>query len=173
MKLALAYYGAPILRQKGQKISAISDEIKQLVADMIETMEHHNGVGLAAPQVHRSLALFIAYGITNGEWDRSKVRVFINPKIISTGDRMSVFSEGCLSIPKLHGNVERPDKVLISAQDLEGQEFTHEFVNLEARVFFHENDHINGVLFIDRIDNKERKLLEPALKEIKKKYKKS
>lgn len=171
MKLPLAYYGNPILRVKGVPIEKITDEIRQLVHDMIETMEHNNGVGLAAPQVHRSLALFIACGATNGQWERDKVRVFINPKIISCSESTHISNEGCLSIPKLYGEILRPDKVIVSARNLQWEEFTAEFEDLEANVFFHENDHINGVLFIDRIHGKQRKEMEPTLKEIKRKFK--
>jgi peptide deformylase len=170
MKLPLAYYGNPILRQKGVLLTEINDDIRQLVSDMIETMQAHNGVGLAAPQVKRSLALFITCGETNGQWDLSKLRVFINPKIISYSDTTRTSNEGCLSIPKLYGDVLRPIKIMVTARDMEWNEFSLELENLEATVFLHENDHINGVLFIDRMHGKHRREMEPQLKEIKRKY---
>jgi peptide deformylase len=173
MKLSLAYYGDPILRKKGSPVVEINDEIRQLVADMIETMEANNGIGLAAPQVHRSLALFITSVPLEGPDDTSipgTLRVFINPKIISYSKEQWECSEGCLSIPLLYGSVNRPLKVTVQATDLDGREFIQEFEGLEAHAVMHENDHINGVLFIDRIRGKERKELEPQLREVKKKY---
>lgn len=173
MKLPLAYYGDPILRKKGARIEEINDEIRQLVADMIDTMYESNGIGIAAPQVHRSLALFIICRMQKdqeGKWNYTdKTQVFINPKIVSYSEEKTCISEACLSIPKVSGNVSRPYKVTVTATDLEGKEFTMEFTDLEAHIVLHENDHINGVLFIDRVDAKERKLMEPNLRSLKKK----
>lgn len=172
MKLPIAYYGNPILRKKCKEIEAVNDEIRQLVQDMIETLIEHNGIGLAAPQVNHSLRLFItAVPIEqpDGKWLPGKLRVFINPKILWVSESLEFHSEGCLSIPKLYAEVERPVKVKIQATDLDGNLFEEEFAGLEGRCILHENDHINGVLYIDRIHKKERKKLEPALQEIKKK----
>lgn len=173
MKLPLAYYGDPILRKKGARVDEINDEIRQLVNDMIETMLENNGIGIAAPQVHKSLTLFVTYAPVKGaddKWHPGKIRVFINPKIISYSEEQTIYSEGCLSIPKLYSEVARPSKITIEATDLEGNRFTEEFQDFEAHIVMHENDHINGVLFIDRVHGKERKELEPKLKEIKKKF---
>lgn len=173
MKLKLAYYGNPILRKKAKPVDAINDEIKQLVEDMIVAMDEKDGIGLAAPQVSLSIALFITrvpIEKENDEWDRGEVRVFINPKIIKHSKDEDSFSEGCLSIPKVYGDVFRPITITIEATDLEGNKFTEEFSNLHARVILHENDHINGVLFIDRLDSQERKSIDSKLREIKKKY---
>lgn len=179
MKLPLAYYGDAVLRKKGRQVAKIDDEIRQLVADMIETMREENGIGLAAPQVHKSLALFVTEvpipvkgeGEEEVKWEPGKVRVFINPKIIKHSDELWTQDEGCLSIPKLYAPVERPVAVLVQAMDLEGNLFEEEFAWLDARAIMHENDHINGVLFIDRIHGQERKQLDPKLTEIKKAYK--
>ena len=173
MKLPLAYYGNPILRKKGAPIESINDEIRQLVKDMIDTIIEHNGIGLAAPQVHRSLALFITsvpVEQPDGNWLPGELRVFINPKILSIAEEKSTRSEGCLSLPTIYAEVNRPVKIRIRATDLEGNDFEEEFSDLAARCIMHENDHINGVLFVDRVQGKERKELEPKLKEIKKKY---
>ena len=104
MKLPLAYYGNPILRKKGALIPTITNETKKLVEDMIETMMESRGIGLAAPQVHRSLALFIACFVKDEEEEivPSKIRVFINPKILSFSLKQSSESEGCLSIPRIY-----------------------------------------------------------------------
>lgn len=171
MKLPLAYYGDPVLRKKGSLIDQIDQNIRQLVEDMIDTMIASKGVGLAAPQVHRSLALFIAYfDRSDEEVDRSKVRVFINPKIVNFSHTLSICGEGCLSIPKLYRDIERPQAITITALDLEGCTFTQEFLDYDAHIVLHENDHINGVLFIDRLPPKERKAIEPHLHQVKKKH---
>lgn len=173
MILKLAYYGDPVLRKKCEPIKEVTDEIRQLVSDMVETMEANNGIGLAAPQVHRSLRLFITRVPTEDEEGKEvqgELLVFINPEIIEVSEEISEMSEGCLSIPKLHGNVGRPYKTIVRAMDLEGNLFTQEFVDLNSHCVLHENDHINGVLFIDRVHGKERKELEPKLRVVKKEF---
>jgi peptide deformylase len=173
MKLTLAYYGEPILRKKTVPVLELSEEIRQLVADMVETMQACNGVGLAAPQVHRSLSIFVTCvpkKQLDGKWIPGQLRVFINPKILSVTKETEVHSEGCLSIPKIYGEVERPSKVTVRATDLNGNIFEEEFSGLEACCVLHENDHINGVLFVDRIFGKARKELEPKLRTIKKNF---
>ena len=173
MKLELAYYGNPILRKKCQRITEINDEIRQLVEDMTETLIEHNGIGLAAPQVKRDLRLFITAvpsELEDGNWKQGELIVFINPEIVSYSEEQEIRQEGCLSIPKVYGDVIRPEEILIRATDLNGNEFEREFTGLQARCCLHENDHINGVLYIDRIKGKERKLIEPKLREVKKKF---
>jgi peptide deformylase len=173
MKLPIAYYGNPILRKKAPQVEKIDAKMHQLVNDMIETMAAHNGIGLAAPQVHHSLALFIIH-VTKDDsedtWTKGGLYVFFNPKIISFSEELWDCSQGCLSIPKVYGTVTRPLKIVVEATNLQGERFTEEFVGLEAHVIMHENDHINGVLFIDRMKGKERQAIEPLLREIKKKY---
>lgn len=178
MKLPLAYYGDPILRKKGVKVEEINDEIRQLVADMIETMRESNGVGLAAQQVHKALNLFITEAQIpvpeEGDkvrWEDGKLRVFINPKILTHSQEQWTQDEGCLSIPKLYRPVSRPIAIRVQATDLDGNVFEEEFTWLEARAIMHENDHINGVLFIDRLPAKIKKEIEGKLIEIKKKMK--
>lgn len=180
MELNFAYYGDPVLRKKTKDIDSITEEIRQLVEAMKKTMITHQGCGLAAPQVHRSLSLFITCiphykeeegkeeEVIDGEW-----KVFINPKIISYSKETWICQEGCLSIPKLREQVERPLKVTIEATDLEGKIFREEFQEFDAHVIMHENDHLNGVLYIDRLPLKRRKELEVPLKKIKKQYSKS
>lgn len=170
MKLKLAYYGDPILRKKGMAVERIDSSIHRLVEDMIDTMRAENGCGLAAPQVHQSLSLFITCVDRYEEEEviEGKVRVFINPKILEYREETWVFEEGCLSIPGVRGKVERPLTIKIQATDLEGNVFIETLSEMDARVFMHENDHVNGVLFIDRMPPKKRKELEPFLRKIKK-----
>ena len=175
MKLPLAYYGDPILRKKATHVNEINDEVKQLVNDMIETMNAHNGMGLAAPQVHQSLRVFITCVPIESEeeedkWIPGPVRIYINPQLSSPSDQLWDYEEGCLSIPKIYRNVIRPVGIIIEAKDLNGNEFKEHLIGLDARVAMHENDHINGVLYIDRLLPDERKELEPNLREIKKRF---
>jgi len=173
MKLPLAYYGNPILRKKGSAVVVIDEKIHELVKDMVETMEANDGCGLAAPQVHLSLNLFIT--CIPQYVDKKTVlpgerRVFINPKIISYSEEVWPCKEACLSIPGLREMVVRPLKVTVQATDLEGKGFEESFSGFDAHVIMHENDHINGVLFIDRLSAQRKKELAHSLREIKKKY---
>jgi peptide deformylase len=173
MQLKFAYYGHPILRKKAAPVEMIDEHIKELVRDMIETMLAHNGLGLAAPQVHRSLAILLTnvpFKDKEGNVVTGKPKVFINPKILEYSEENWTHSEGCLSIPKIYGDVERPIKVKVEATNLKNEKFIVELYEWDARVFLHENDHLNGVLFIDRMRGKARKELDPLLRDIKKKY---
>lgn len=176
MKLPIAYYGDPILRKKVKPVTEITDEIRTLVKDMIDTMKAVNGIGLAAPQVKKSLAIFVTNVPIEGEkdgkahWEPGPIRVFINPKIIGYSEEAWNRDEGCLSIPGLYAEVIRPVKVTVQAMDLEGQLFEATFSWLDARAIFHEKDHLDGVLFIDRVERKKRLAIEQHLREIKRKY---
>lgn len=174
MILKLAYYGDPILRKKAAPILEFNDEIKQLAADLIETMHHtKNGVGLASPQVGRSLSLFVVQfpdPENKDKWTPGAIDVFINPKILSVSEEEWFYSEGCLSLPGLYCKISRPKKIKIQFQNLQGDVLVKDYEGYEARMLLHENDHLNGVLFIDRVDPKDRKRIDPEIKAIKKKY---
>ncbi|MFT4554653.1 MAG: peptide deformylase [Chlamydiales bacterium] len=176
MILSLSYYGDPVLRKKALPIEEVNDEILHLAQDMIETMESQDGLGLAAPQVGHSIRMFVICvpekisEEEDAELIKGVPEVFINPKLSSPSDEVGVFLEGCLSIPKIYGDVVRPTSIHIEAMNLDGEIFKRELTELEARVVMHENDHINGVLFIDRIKGKKRKILEPQLLEVRKEY---
>lgn len=173
MLLRLAYYDDPFLRKKTKQVEKVDDSIRELVDSMVETMKKHDGMGLAGPQVFQDLAIFITYvphQKEDGEWSEGVLRVFINPKILEVSQETWSRSEGCLSIPNLYEDVVRPVKIKIEATDLERERFQEELVGWDARAFLHENDHINGVLFIDRVKGKKRKDIEPALRLIKNKY---
>jgi peptide deformylase len=173
MLLKIYYYGHPILRKRCEPVKEITDQIRQLAQDMIETMDKSDGAGLAAPQVGHSIRMFVLrnYVFTEGgHWALSEPKVYINPKLTNPSEHVVSDTEGCLSIPGLRLHVERPDKITVEAMDLEGKTFIEELEGYNARVRMHENDHINGVLFIDRVDVNTRNRIEPILKEIKKKY---
>ena len=170
----MIYYGNPILRKHSETVGEITEEIRQLVSDMIETLNHHKGAGLAAPQVGRLLRIFLFYHYEEGEDGYLKLAktptVYINPKITILGDELVSDNEGCLSIPGVRGHVIRPHKIRIEATDLNGQVFVEELEGYNARGRLHENDHLNGVLYIDRMTPQERKAMESSLRAIKKKY---
>jgi len=173
MLLKIYYYGHPVLRKLCESISEITDEIRKLASDMIETMDKNDGIGLAAPQVGHPIRMFVLRNYIpteDGQWTVSEPKVYINPKLSSPSDDMLSDTEGCLSLPGLRLEIDRPNKITVEAMDLEGNIFIEELEGYNARVRMHENDHINGVLFIDRIDVPTRKKIEPDLKQIKKKY---
>lgn len=173
MQLPLAYYGNPILRKKCNPVEKIDDEIKKLVADMIETMLAYNGIGLAAPQVNQSVSIFITrvpIEQEDGSWVDGEIKVYINPKILAYSEEVQTHSEGCLSIPKLYVHVTRPYSIEVEAMDLDGNLFQSTLSGFAATNFMHENDHLNGVLTIDRVERSQKNKLEPLLREIKKKH---
>ncbi len=176
MILPLVIYGDPRLRQKSAEIKEITEEIKSFASDMEETMRYANGIGLAAPQVGKNIRLFIIC-LDAAEYPKqvdpptNKIQVFINPTISDPSEATVTDEEGCLSIPGIHGDVERPQKIHIKALDLDGNAFSEDVEEWKARMLMHENDHINGTLFIDRMEKNERKLLDPKINALKKKYK--
>lgn len=167
--LPLAYYGEPVLREHAKPIEHISHEIRELVEGMKETMMACNGRGLAAPQVHHAIRLFIIRRQIeeNNHVEMGEVMVFINPKIIATSTECWSAPEGCLSIPSIHAHVERPTTLTIEYTNLQGETVVEQCSGWQARVILHENDHINGTLFIDRLDKEQREALKPALKSLK------
>ena len=138
--------GNDILRQKALPVEEITDEIRELSREMLVTMEEADGVGLAAPQIGKSIRMFVVKA------DDGVERTFINPQIIATSNELVGYEEGCLSIPKNYEDVIRPEKITIQARNEKGRRFTLEADGFLARVIQHEYDHLEGVLFIDRID---------------------
>ena len=173
MKLQLSYLGDAILREKAKPIETITDEVITLAQDMLETMHATNGIGLAAPQVGQALRLFVCVvveDLPDGRVKTDKERVYINPKIEAISEEMVGMNEGCLSIPGLYiDGVMRPKTITVSSMDLDGSFITETISGWHARVVLHENDHLNGVLFIDRLQQNQKKGLEENLKKIKKK----
>ncbi len=166
MKLKLAYYSEPVLRKIAERVEGIDDLIRTLVNDMIETMVEVDGIGLAAPQVFQSLRLFIAcppIQRPNGRWEPGKVRVYVNPEIISSSEEIQTFSEGCLSIPNFYMKVTRPQKIKIKACDLSGEIFEEQLEGFSATNFLHEYDHLNGVLIVDYYTQEQKKSLQQLL----------
>jgi len=174
-KWRFRYYGDPVLRQKSAAVEEITDEVKELVRYMIYYADNHNGIGLSAIQLGVPLRIFVLRNYIvqpDGKWTVSKPLVFINPKIVWKSEEIEVDTEACMSVPNLNvGPIERPHAIKIEATDLDGNRFVDEAEGINARVRFHENDHLNGVLQIDRLPVNARKKIERQLQAIKKKYK--
>lgn len=162
-KLRIIKYGNPILRMKARKVDKLDQWIHKLVADMILTMQIDNGIGLAAPQVAESLALVVV--------DHSLIfedgvpTAYINPEIIAS-EGESVLEEGCLSVPDIHEQVTRPETITLRFQTIDGEAREEQIDGLLSRVLQHEIDHLNGVLFVDRISALKKRLLKKDLKAI-------
>ncbi|MCH8956550.1 peptide deformylase [candidate division KSB1 bacterium] len=164
--MALRYivkYGHPALRMKARQIETISASIRELAEDMIETMEVAEGIGLAAPQIAESKTLLVINaGLIEED---APAKVYINPVILAEAGSISM-EEGCLSIPDIREDVIRPEMIKIKYLDLEGGQHEEECNGMLARVLQHEVDHLQGLLFVDRISQIKRKLLSKKLKAI-------
>ena len=169
--LPLAYYGEPDLRKKADPIDEITEEVRSLIAEMVETMDVSDGIGIAAPQVHHSVRLFVIRKPTpkeEGGYEFGEVEVFINPTIVSYSDETGSREEGCLSIPGIRAEVERPVEIVVEYTNASGERLTSMFRDMAARVILHENDHINGVLFIDRLSKETKEEIAPFLQGLQK-----
>jgi len=165
--LPIIKIGHPTLRKTAKKVEKFDKALKKFVDDLTETMRFNEGIGLAATQVDMQKQVFVIdKGLINEEWE---LQVYINPIIIES-EGVENLEEGCLSIPGIRAEVERPFQIRVKYQDLEGNALEETLEGLLARVFQHEHDHLNGVLFVDRIPQLTRKLLEPQIKEIEGEY---
>lgn len=176
MILPIVGYGDPVLRKKGQEIDASYPELGQLVSDMYETMYNAYGVGLAAPQVGLSIRLFVIDTAPFGEDEdlpeaeqellKNFKRTFINAKMLREEGQEWGFNEGCLSIPEVREDVYRHEQITIEYQDEQFNTRTEVFDGLIARVIQHEYDHIEGVLFTDKISPLKKQLVKGKLQKI-------
>jgi peptide deformylase len=167
----IVVYGSPILRQVAREIDAQYPDLKQLLADMFETMLKADGMGLAAPQIGKSIRIFIVDATSLEREDPTMKdfrKVFINPKILQLDGEEVMMNEGCLSLPKLREDVDRHNKVRIQYRDENFNLIDEEYEGLKARVIQHEYDHLDGIMFIDRIPPLRKKLLKGRLKDITK-----
>lgn len=152
------------LRQKSSEIKEVDDSIRQLVADMVETMVDANGAGLAAIQVGAPVRLFIIDGEVAGGPEQSPPRVFVNPELVEISKEAQTGDEGCLSFPGIFVPVKRGMKTRVRALDLEGNTFELEGEALLARALQHENDHLNGKLLIDQVGPVKREIIRRKLR---------
>ncbi|MBD3321513.1 MAG: peptide deformylase [Chitinivibrionales bacterium] len=164
----ICIYGNPVLRKKAREISVFDDELRGFVEEMTETMKVKDGVGLAAPQVDTSVRIAVV-DTTGGEQEPS---VLINPRITSFSEEREDFEEGCLSIPDIRLKVNRPSRVSVTAFDIDGKQYTIENADgLLARAVQHEIDHLDGILFVDRVSPVTRQLVAGKLKKMAKSQK--
>jgi peptide deformylase len=142
-----------VLRRKAHKVSDFGPEFQSLVDDMIETLRQAPGVGLAAPQVNESIRLVVVeYGDEDDEDIPAKLYIVANPEITRASEETLVGTEGCLSIPGIHGEVERAAAVTVKGLNRHGRPITIKAKGWMARIFQHEIDHLDGILFVDRAE---------------------
>lgn len=178
--LEIVHYGNPILRKKGKPIAQFNDDLKRLGKDMIEAMQAAEGIGLAAQQVDLALRLCVV-DLREGDWefdyrlnggvyplDLIMPLVLINPEVTAIPDPVTTTSEGCLSFPEIHGDIDRPDRIDVRFKDLDGHDNHLSCNGLLSRCVQHEVDHLNGVLFIDRMRKSSLLEIEQDLKQLKK-----
>lgn len=148
------YLGDPVLREMCREVETIDDDVRALVDDLLETMYAEDGIGLAAPQIGVPLRVFV-YDVRDDDLDPG---VLVNPRIVeATGKQKEV--EGCLSIPGLDEVVERSADVVVEGLDRDGERVRIEATGLLSRCLQHENDHLDGILFIDRVSPLKRRML--------------
>jgi peptide deformylase len=166
--LSIVTYNDPILRTKAEVVPEISQEIEQFVQDMVQTMYHANGLGLAAPQVGRSLRIFVFDPDPVLEDDEPDMGIIIciNPVIVSKSEEMVVMDEGCLSLPELNDKVKRSESIVLQYRDLAFNEQELPLTGWPARIVLHEMDHLDGVLFIDHLSSFRRRMHRAQLSDI-------
>jgi peptide deformylase len=178
MILPIVAYGDPVLRKMGKDIDSDYPGLEELIRNMQETMKNAQGVGLAAPQVGKDIRLFLidAEPFAENEELREEERkflkdfkrTFINPEILEEDGDEWAFTEGCLSIPNINEDVYRPETIRVRYLDENFNEKEEELSGLSARIFQHEYDHIEGVLFTDRLSSLKKRLLKKKLENISK-----
>ena len=179
MILPIVGYGSPVLRRVAEEINKNYEGLEKLLADMWETMYNSNGVGLAAPQINKSIRIFTMDSVQifendeDGDTDEYPDKpgykgVFINAQVLALNGEPWAYNEGCLSIPKIREDVKREESVTISFVDENFVPHTKIFNGITARVILHEYDHLEGKLFIDHIKPLKRTLLKRKLDDITK-----
>ena len=161
--MTILKYGAPSLREVSLPVEKFDDELEKLTDDMFETMYAAPGVGLAAPQVGVNIRL-IAIDVSGGKELEKKV-ILCNPRVIASEDAQEG-EEGCLSVPDFYESLTRPLKVTVEAQDIKGETFRIEGEGLLARAICHEIDHLDGVMFVDRLSPLKRAIVRGKIKKL-------
>ena len=175
MRLPIAYYGDPVLRQRAEEVTEFTDEVKAFIQDMLDTYKALTSTaGLAAPQVHKLWRIFLITPVSVGEdgyykyEEDSPPEIYVNPVLSEPSEETEILPQGCFSIPGVYGPVERPCAITVEALNEKGETFKKRVEGPMAHAIMHENDHLNGVLFIDRMIPKERRKLEAGLRKVKK-----
>ncbi len=169
MILPIYVYGHPVLRRKAVEVSLTDENLKQLIEDMYETMYRANGVGLAAPQIGKSLRLFVIDSTAYKEYypnEESRKIAFINPTITNRSGDEFPFNEGCLSLPDIHEDVMRQPDIDIEYWDENLVKHTDHFSGVPARIIQHEYDHIEGMVFTDKLTSLKKMILKRKLTDI-------
>lgn len=173
MLLPIIRFGSPILRKKCREITTEYPQLDSLLNDMWETMYEASGVGLAAPQINKDIRLFIIdttpFLEDEDKSDKEAIKkVFINPRIIKETGEEWLFNEGCLSIPDIREDILRKESITIEYLDEHFKKHTDNFDGLSARVIQHEYDHVNGILFTDKISPLRKRMIRGKLLDISK-----
>ncbi len=176
MILPVVAYGDPVLRKRGENVDKDYPGLQELIDNMFETMYNAHGVGLAAPQIDKSVRIFVVdtTGFVDDDEDedveelKGFKKVFINPEIIEEEGEEWAFNEGCLSIPEVREDVVRHEKIRIKYLDREFNEHEEEYDGLKARVIQHEYDHIEGILFTDHLSPLRKRIIKGRLSNISK-----
>ena len=155
-------YGETVLREMAQEVEKIDDEILEILENMVETMHEAKGVGLAAPQVGISKRIFVC------DQGDGVVRKVINPVITPLTDKLMDYEEGCLSVPGIYKKVQRPEKIRIEYLNEKGEAVTEEIEGFLAIIMQHEYDHLNAVLFVDKISPVAKRMISKKLQMLKK-----
>ncbi|XVE83978.1 hypothetical protein DITRI_Ditri16bG0132300 [Diplodiscus trichospermus] len=166
--LKIVEYPDPILRKRNKRIGTFDENLKQLVDEMFDVMYKTDGIGLSAPQVGINVQLMVFNPV--GERGEGQEIVLVNPRVMKYSMKTLPFNEGCLSFPRIYADVERPESVKIDAQDINGARFTVDLSGLPARVFQHEFDHLQGILFFDRMTDDVLDSIRAQLEALEKKY---
>ncbi|MDX1685616.1 MAG: peptide deformylase [Saprospiraceae bacterium] len=170
MILPIFAYGQPVLKKRAETIEKDYPDLDQLIENMWETMYNASGVGLAAPQVGLSKRLFVVDTAQMYEEDSEKEgikKAFINPVILLRSDEEGKYEEGCLSIPEVQGDVERPFRIRIKYQTPDFKDVQEDYEGLEARVIQHEYDHLEGILFVEKLGPLKKKRVAKKLEKIR------
>ncbi|MEJ1972293.1 MAG: peptide deformylase [Lacunisphaera sp.] len=180
MVLPIVHFNSPVLRKKGAKITTFDAALARLATDMIDTMHAAHGIGLAAQQIGQAIQLCVVdlretesefaweYDGTRPPLDLFMPLTIVNPELKIVPEPTTSYEEGCLSFPEIRGDVVRPDEITVKFQDAAGIPHTLRCNGLLARCVQHEADHLNGVLFIDRMDKSVLASIDPELKALKK-----
>jgi len=166
MVLPVYVYGTPVLRKVAREIEKDEEGLDQFFKDMWDTMYKSDGIGLAAPQVGKSVRLFVIDGTPLEEDDptlKNFKQTFINPQILERGGDDKTFEEGCLSITNIREEVIRPEKIKIGYYDIDFQYHEEEYGGIAARIIQHEYDHLEGILFTDKISPLRKRMLKGKL----------
>ena len=169
MKYPVTVYGDPLLRKKAKPVDKDYEGLKEIIENMWETMYYSDGVGLAAPQVGLSIRIFIVDASSGADEEpelEGFKKVFINPEIIETSGEEWIMNEGCLSLPEIREDVERPDVVRIKYFDENFEKHEEEYKGFAGRIIQHEYDHLDGILFIDYLSPLKKRLLKSKLNSI-------